>query len=265
MRLQNRDEQPVYQCDSQAVRPTSSPTTVEQCSVNGNSEITPRTPPSRRPGRPTPEEAAALGEEVLDRTIERLRSSGAERLSLDQLAADANVTKRTIYHRFGSKDRLVDAAVERELSELGRIVVDGTARSDDPMEILQSCARQIFTMSVDPEIARFANFLSFESDYNESLRPKQALWHSRLMTNLLSHVQCAQTQGALQPADPLQLVLLLFDLLVGAGARIRSHSSDHEIFGGKDQHEFFECRWNAFLNLANGADAAHGTAGPSRK
>jgi AcrR family transcriptional regulator len=233
--------------------------------VNDNSKTAPRTPPSRRPGRPTPEEAAALGEEVLDRAIERLRSSGAERLSLDQLAVDANVTKRTIYHRFGSKDRLVDAAVERELSELGRIVVDGTARSDDPMEILQSWARQIFIMSVDPEIARFANFLSFEGDHDESLRPKQKLWHSRLITGLLSHVESAQTQGALQAADPLQLALLLFDLMTGAGARIRSHSSDHEVFGGKDRHEFFDCRWTAFLNLANGGDAAHRAAGPSRQ
>jgi AcrR family transcriptional regulator len=197
-----------------------------------------------------------LGDEVLDRTIERLRSSGTERLSLDQLAADANVTKRTIYHRFGSKDRLVDAAVERELSELQRIVVNGTARSDDPLEVVKSWARQIFTMSVDTEIARFANFLNFEGDHDENLRPKQNLWHSRLIAGLLGHVEAAQAQGALRSADPLQLALLLFDLMTGAGTRIRSHSSDHEIFGGRERQEFFECRWTAFLNLAAGGDVA---------
>jgi len=223
--------------------------------VNDDTKVASRAP-SRRPGRPTPEEAAALGKEVLDRTLQRLRSGGTERLSLDQIALDANVTKRTIYHRFGNKDRLINAAVERELSKLQRIVVDGTPRSDDPLDVLHAWARQIFTMSVDSEVARFANFLSFEGDHDEAIRPKQRLWHSRLVAGLRGHIETAQAQGALQSVDPLQLALLLFDLMTGAGARIRSHSPDHEVFGGKERHEFFECRWTAFLNLANGRDAA---------
>ncbi len=65
-------------------------------------------------------EAAELtGERIVDAMLERLRTTPYERVRVEDVAVDAEVTSQTVIRRFGSKPGLMNATVEREL---GRIV-----------------------------------------------------------------------------------------------------------------------------------------------
>lgn len=71
--------------------------------------LAPRDP---RGGRPTREVAAQLGGHILDVALRQFTANGVEGTSMEDIAAAAGVSKRTLYARFGSKLALVQAVVE---------------------------------------------------------------------------------------------------------------------------------------------------------
>ena len=69
---------------------------------------------SSKGGRPTREAAAELGERILDIALEHFLRYGFEGASMDAIAADAQVSKRTLYQRHQSKKGLLLSVRERE-------------------------------------------------------------------------------------------------------------------------------------------------------
>src|SRR5687767_7075744 len=82
-----------------------------------------------RPGAGRPRNAGVDGD-LLDATIDLVRSVGYRGLRVDDVAARCGVAKSTIYRRWPSKAALVAAAVDRLY--LGRVIVPdtGSLRSD---------------------------------------------------------------------------------------------------------------------------------------
>jgi AcrR family transcriptional regulator len=64
--------------------------------------------------------ARATATRVLDVAVELFTEQPYEDVSLDDVASRANVTKRTVLRRFGSKDGLFVAAMERAAREMVR-------------------------------------------------------------------------------------------------------------------------------------------------
>ncbi len=70
--------------------------------------------PQKRPYRmrARAEAAAETGRRILEATIELLRERFFDQVSLEDIAERAGVTVRTVIRRFGSKERLIEAAAE---------------------------------------------------------------------------------------------------------------------------------------------------------
>jgi AcrR family transcriptional regulator len=75
-----------------------------------------------RPYRMTARAAttAATGERILNAAVETFWERPTVELSLNEIASRAGVTVQTVIRRFGSKDGVVAAAVERETAKVGR-------------------------------------------------------------------------------------------------------------------------------------------------
>jgi AcrR family transcriptional regulator len=82
--------------------------------------------PARRPGRPR---SAAVDTAILDAALRLLSREGYARMSMDGLAAEAGVSKATIYLRYRSKADLATAALAH-LREAGRPAPTGDLRAD---------------------------------------------------------------------------------------------------------------------------------------
>lgn len=67
---------------------------------------------SRRRGRPS-----ISNEELLDKALDLFLENGFERTSIDAITAAAGVAKRTIYMRYGDKEKLFKAALRRAIEE----------------------------------------------------------------------------------------------------------------------------------------------------
>jgi TetR/AcrR family transcriptional regulator, mexJK operon transcriptional repressor len=69
--------------------------------------------PVRRGGRPSREQAALLGDRILDVATELFLAEGYGATSIEAVAQRARISKRTFYHRFPDKAALFDAVLRR--------------------------------------------------------------------------------------------------------------------------------------------------------
>lgn len=90
--------------------------------------------PPRDPkgGRPPQDVAEKLGAHILDAALEQFTRQGVEATSMESIAAAANVSKRTLYARFGSKTDLLMSVIEyglaRYFKPLSTRIAEGSAR-----------------------------------------------------------------------------------------------------------------------------------------
>lgn len=81
-----------------------------------------------RAGRPTREQAEARHAELLDRALDHFLDKGFEQATIEAIAADVGMTKRTVYARYSDKAALFRAAV--------RLAID---RYTLPAERIEAC------------------------------------------------------------------------------------------------------------------------------
>ncbi|QWF85005.1 TetR/AcrR family transcriptional regulator [Amycolatopsis sp. CA-230715] len=100
--------------------------------------------------------AARTRRNILDATRRHLVEAGFHRLSLEQVAADAGVTRVTVYRRFGSKLGLLDAVAE-DVADRARVVVRmrRAAETPDPVSAFRTMVAELCRFwSVDPIVLR---------------------------------------------------------------------------------------------------------------
>ncbi|MFC4140602.1 MULTISPECIES: TetR/AcrR family transcriptional regulator [unclassified Microbacterium] len=86
--------------------------------------------------RATAAEAAATAERVLDAATERFAAQGFAATSVDDVAADAAVTRGAVYHHYASKPGLFAAVVQQMQQEVAGAVV-AAAGDNSPAEALR--------------------------------------------------------------------------------------------------------------------------------
>ena len=104
----------------------------------------------RRGGRPSREEAALLGERILDVATELFLAEGYGTTSIEAVAQRARISKRTFYHRFPDKAALFAAVVSRIIQGLrppaGAPLYEGGSLD----EILRRLARLMLRAALAP-------------------------------------------------------------------------------------------------------------------
>lgn len=82
----------------------------------------------RDAGRPRGEPIEAA---VLARTLEEILEHGIDGVSVDRIARDAEVNKTSVYRRFGTREGLIAAALERVAGDVSAKLADqGSLRND---------------------------------------------------------------------------------------------------------------------------------------
>ena len=104
----------------------------------------------RRGGRPSREEAALLGERILDAATELFLAEGYGATSIEAIAQRARISKRTFYYRFPDKAALFAAVVHRIIEGLrppaGTPLYEGGGLD----EILRRLARLLLRAALAP-------------------------------------------------------------------------------------------------------------------
>lgn len=83
--------------------------------------MTDATAPPRAPhaaGRPTRDQASALADRIVDAATQLITKNGYQATSIDAIAREAGVAKRTFYSRFEGKEELLVAVLRRLVAEV---------------------------------------------------------------------------------------------------------------------------------------------------
>jgi AcrR family transcriptional regulator len=140
-------------------------------SVRGGSTPRPRTRKAipdaaaavpRRGGRPSRQQAARLGERIVDAATHLFLSHGYGATSIEAVARRARISKRTFYHRFDDKPALFVAVVHRIIDRL-RSPADVESLVGDLPEVLQRLARFILRAALLPQAIALNRMLVAES------------------------------------------------------------------------------------------------------
>ena len=113
-----------------------------------------------RPGRPKSDEKRQA---ILDAASDLFMSDGYERASMDAIAADAGVSKQTVYSHFGGKEDLFRQCIHAKIHEYG-LYLDGVAADVPLTTVLRTMGHRFLDLLCDPSVIRMHRLLIAETD-----------------------------------------------------------------------------------------------------
>jgi TetR/AcrR family transcriptional regulator, mexJK operon transcriptional repressor len=173
----------------------------------------------RNSGRPTRDEAAALPARILDAAQELFLAQGFEATTLDQIAAGAGATKRTLYVKIGDKAELF-AHVVRRMLDLRRERLNDTLPTGSPAERLVRFGENLLAIALDRDVLRLYRLLVAEAPRFPALAnlmEEQMTHGSR--ARLADLLRDEKRRGRLTLADPQLAAELLLTMIVWAPQR----------------------------------------------
>jgi len=113
----------------------------------------------RRPGRQTPSATKQRNAELLDTALDLFLKNGFEGTTIDGIAAQAGMAKRTVYLRYGDKKGLFKASLQRAI-EAWIVPIDRlqAAETDDTEETLLKVGRILVANLMSPAGLRLLHF-----------------------------------------------------------------------------------------------------------
>jgi TetR/AcrR family transcriptional regulator, cholesterol catabolism regulator len=161
----------------------------------------------------TPKRRASRRGEIVATFTEMVAEHGYDAVAIRDLAEHLGISKGTVLHHFGSKDRLLEEVhstyMRRRLDEIGLIL----AQLEGPEERLKGMVFQnLIAMQQDAaatrafarEIVRFAS-----EDLMQDVRAMRREYYEILRGILAEGIE----RGAFRPADPTIVALQLFGMM----------------------------------------------------
>ena len=94
---------------------------------------------------------------------------GFDAASMDKIALEAAVSKRTVYNRFRSKEELFGAAIEETCKNILPVNVDEVASSLPPPDLLRYLSRQFLEGILKPDALSLRRIAAFEAERTPSI------------------------------------------------------------------------------------------------
>jgi len=116
-------------------------------------------------GVPTPPRKARwTREKILETAATVFLTHGYEQSSMDEIALESGVARRTLYNQFANKKALFDATMARLWASMPLdAIIDPTAEVRPPEEVLFAIGRTIASFWAPPEAVAFMRLVIWES------------------------------------------------------------------------------------------------------
>ena len=161
--------------------------------------------------------------ERLRRLVEAAHSHfnahGLERASVDAIAADAGVSKMTIYSHFASKEGLFEAVIrDRTDRVMGGLAGVEALDPTQPQKALLAVGEQFLALAREAEaLGQFRSLYGAAGSQPEACRAFYRQGADRLIGDLAAYLRRAHVQGALSIRHPRQAADLFLSMFLGDG------------------------------------------------
>ena len=141
--------------------------------------------------------------QIVDAACKLFTEQGYEITSMDKVAAEANVSKRTVYSYFDSKEHLFCTVMGGMCAGFGEPNADDIDYSGTLREVLTDCALLILAKVNSPEKLQLMRTVIAETEQFPLIG--ETFWHDgpgKMRDELAKYIEKMQDQGLLREADP---------------------------------------------------------------
>jgi AcrR family transcriptional regulator len=180
-------------------------------------------PPTEDDAAPHPRRGRPRDPERCRRIMEAARSHfyahGLERASVDAIAADAGVSKMTIYSHFASKEGLFEAVVrERTDRVVGGLAGVEALDPKQPQKALLAIGEQFLALAREEDtLGQFRSVYGAAGAQPEACRAFYRQGADRLIGDLAAYLSRAHAAGTLKVRHPRQAADLFLSMFLGDG------------------------------------------------
>jgi TetR/AcrR family transcriptional repressor of mexJK operon len=166
--------------------------------------------PRRRLGRPSLERAAEIDRLILDLAQVQFLAMGYVGLSMNKLAADASISKETLYARYSNKQALFEAVAQDRLAAWSLRAPKPNAREATLEGRLLRRAKTILESISTPDVQAFERLLSSEAARFPQLARQFYDQGYRLITENVRDDLCAALGGGPDAAQEAASAAAIF-------------------------------------------------------
>jgi TetR/AcrR family transcriptional regulator, mexJK operon transcriptional repressor len=156
-----------------------------------------------RGGRPSRQQSAQLADRIIDVAEKLFLSHGFGATSIEAVAKQAGISKRTFYHRFPGKERLFEAVVRRLIERWLPPFDTEMLSAPDLADALRHTADYILRIALTPEALALHRLVIHEAQRFPSLaRIMHELGAASGIERIASHLEPHIKSGELRTVDP---------------------------------------------------------------
>lgn len=172
--------------------------------------------PKPQRGRPRDPERSRR---ILEAAQRHFNAHGLERASVDAIAADAGVSKMTVYNNFGSKEGLFQAFVrDRTATVVADVPGAGALDPDQPEKALLAIGARFLALARgDDALGAMRSVYGVAGAQPEVCRAFYKEGPERANSELAAYLRRAHLAGTLKVRNPLQAADLFLSMFLGSG------------------------------------------------
>jgi len=156
---------------------------------------------------------------IVEAAHSHFNAHGLERASVDAIAADAGVSKMTIYSHFASKEGLFEAVIrDRTDRVMGGLAGVEALDPTQPQKALLAVGEQFLTLAREEDaLGQFRSLYGAAGVQREACRAFYRQGADRLIGDLAAYLRRADAQGTLSIRYPRQAADLFLSMFLGDG------------------------------------------------
>ena len=199
-----------------------------------------------RRGRPTREEAARLHEQVREAAVAVFLESGYDGATMEEIAKEAGITKRTLYARYPDKRAVFLDVIPWAFSRAVEQDKDPKVNDDDLVAALTAIGRGAIKRALDPDTLRLHRIVRNEvGRFPEFAVSAETMGWSRRQRQVMDLLRRHHDEGAID-VDDFELASEHFLALVEA---IPARLADFGVYRSRSQeNRHLKYAVNLFLN-----------------
>jgi len=156
-----------------------------------------------RGGRPSRQQSAQLADRIIDVAEKLFLSHGFGATSIEAVAKQAGISKRTFYHRFPGKERLFEAVVRRLIERWLPPFDTEMLSAPDLADALRNTAEYMLRIALTPEALALHRLVIHEAQRFPGLaRIMHELGAASGIERIAGHLEPRIKSGELRAIDP---------------------------------------------------------------
>ncbi|MGE0231220.1 MAG: TetR/AcrR family transcriptional regulator [Flavobacteriaceae bacterium] len=203
----------------------------------------------RRAGRPTQQESSELTEAIIRHAWRSFVARGFSGTTVEKLAAELGITRRSIMQRFPSKDDLLFAVASRDTSVFGVALEALPMREAQALDDLKAVCLKLWERGSDPDEAALLRCYLGEVGRLPALAALLNTFTRWLSDEICRKVEAAQEYGYFKRYSASTIGTCAVALVI-SHPRIRTMLSDPKFHGDANLDAYFNEVWTFIREMA---------------